>query len=673
MFDASPDRAVDAAPRRLPHEKPYLSDRADMAVIENDPLASFLLAPEPQELPPDVAFLRPLGFDVDTLAAASERAARYDCSAVDVLVAEGVVSESDYWRAAADHLGVAYSEATPIIDDPVHLYPGARAVDRMMRLMVVPERSPFANNLLFLVPDMRRADGFRALFARHRQEATRIRVVPPSANRRAFLHRARAALLDKAVEGLRDMAPHLSSKRVITAVQAVALLLIIQIITALSLMSAGSVAVAFHLTIGVFYLACVFLRLYASVAVDFRARRPPPVWLDRTDRSRDHALPCYSVLVALYQEASQADDLIDALLRLDWPRERLEIMLVCEEDDHETIAAIETRLGEEHVPHLTVCRVPAAGPRTKPKALNIALAQSRGDYLVIYDAEDRPEPGQLREAHAKFSYSHPELVCLQAPLVIHNHGEGWLSRMFTLEYSALFDGLLPALARHNLPLPLGGTSNHFKRAVLEAAGGWDPFNVTEDADLGMRLSRMGYRISTLTRPTYEEAPIAFDVWLRQRTRWIKGWLQTWLVHMRQPLRLSRDLGLAGTLAFHLMITAMVISALVHPILLVSLVFWLFDGWQNGAAAVLSRPLFWFDVATIVLGYAAFIVLAVRTLPVRGLSHLAPALVGLPLYWPLISLAAWRAVWHLIRRPHEWEKTPHRLQSRRALMREAMRA
>jgi cellulose synthase/poly-beta-1,6-N-acetylglucosamine synthase-like glycosyltransferase len=206
----------------------------------------------------------------------------------------------------------------------------------------------------------------------------------------------------------------------------------------------------------------------------------------------------------------------------DWPRDRLDIKLVLEAGDRATVAAIRRRVASASY---EIVIVPPIGPRTKPKALSYALAFARGEFVTVYDAEDRPHPLQLREAHAAFCRAGRDLACLQSSLVIDNGETSWLARLFTIEYAALFDGLLPALAKLGMPLPLGGTSNHFRRAALEAVGGWDPFNVTEDADLGIRLARFGYRAATIALPTLEEAPADLGPWIRQRTRWFKGWMR----------------------------------------------------------------------------------------------------------------------------------------------------
>ena len=215
---------------------------------------------------------------------------------------------------------------------------------------------------------------------------------------------------------------------------------------------------------------------------------------------------------------------------------------VVEADDHDTRRAL-ARL--DLGPPFEIITAPPSGPRTKPKALNVALPFARGSFTVVYDAEDVPEPDQLRRAFATFMAADDRLACVQAALTIDNTTDNWLARMFTADYAGQFDAFLPGLAALRLPFPLGGSSNHFRTAVLRQVGGWDPYNVTEDADLGIRLYRLGYRSAALSSATYEEAPARFLPWLKQRTRWYKGWMQTWLVHMRRPVRLMRELTPAG--------------------------------------------------------------------------------------------------------------------------------
>jgi cellulose synthase/poly-beta-1,6-N-acetylglucosamine synthase-like glycosyltransferase len=349
----------------------------------------------------------------------------------------------------------------------------------------------------------------------------------------------------------------------------------------------------------------------------------------------------------------------------DYPAEKLDVIVAVEADDRETRATIAAR--NNRMP-ITVIPVPTQGPRTKPKALNVALPFARGAFTVIYDAEDRPEPDQLRRALQAFRAGGDDLACVQARLCIDNTADSWLARLFTAEYAGQFDVFLPGLAALRLPLPLGGSSNHFHTASLREVGGWDPYNVTEDADLGMRFARFGYRSSVLNSTTYEEAPARFGPWLRQRTRWFKGWMQTWAVHMRQPARLLRDLGLPGFLTFQLIVGGNALAALVHPLFLAALIYSVASGapmWRGESATVTIRAAVY--GMTVVIGYLTSAFLGWLGLLRRGLLDTAWVLVLTPVHWLLLSLAAWRALYQLAFAPYAWEKTEHGLakSSRRA--------
>jgi len=578
-----------------------------------------IFGPAERDLPKDISFLQRQGIGLPYLLAAIERSRLCGISAAQALIRGGILSEVQYYQCVAAELGLEFVENTPDTATPFFDPPSPDQLDKMATMVAVDGDK----RILHIAPDMNQVDALKEVFARHHGFSSRVRVTTQSSNRSALEERSKKSLLRHAVDGLSQVLPTLSARTTISVKQAVCLLLLLQ-------------AIGFVL---------LFADHVALVTLSFKH------------------YPVYSVLVALYREESQIDDLVDSLKKLQWPIEKLEIKLICEADDPRTIAAVRNALKRRNAPHINLVIVPVCKPRTKPKALNFALPLCRGRYLVIYDAEDRPHPLQLKEAYWKFTTSPKNLVCLQAPLRIHNHRESWLSRFFAVEYSTLFDGLLPVLAKHNLPLPLGGTSNHFKRAALERAGGWDPYNVTEDADLGMRLSRMGYSLGTLAKPTYEEAPISVLVWLKQRTRWFKGWLQTWLVHMRDPAKLYRDLGLAGFLSFHIMITGMVVSALVHPLLLYFVGETIWQAISMGWRTVVLSWVFWLDLATILIGYLAFASLALRTLGLLLNGPRVSILWLTPLYWLLLSVAAWRAALHLIYKPHEWEKTPHRIQSK----------
>ena len=369
----------------------------------------------------------------------------------------------------------------------------------------------------------------------------------------------------------------------------------------------------------------------------------------------DEELPVYSVIAALYREAEVVDQLLSAIERLNYPAEKLDVIVALEADDHATRAAITAR---KHRILLTVIPVPPATLRTKPKALNVALPFARGEFTVIYDAEDRPERNQLRRALKAFRSAANNLACVQARLCIDTK-TSWLARYFTAEYAGHFDVFLPKLAALGLPLPLGGSSNHFRTSALREVGGWDPHNVTEDADLGMRLARFGYHCGVINSTTYEEAPADVRGWLSQRSRWFKGWMQTWLVHMREPLRLFRELGPHGFLTFQLIVGGNALVALAHPFLIATMIYALsaLISQDCDLETLIQRGQY---VATAATGYFASAYLGWLGLSYRGALKKIWILTYTPAHWLLLSLAAWYAALELITRPYFWKKTEHGL-------------
>jgi len=478
--------------------------------------------------------------------------------------------------------------------------------------------------------------------------ARRLRLVSMARLRKALLAQASASLARLATFDLFSQHPDFSARVVVNAWQGCVVgALAIGLPVALWFAPLFTFA-ALHVAFTVFFLACVGLRL-AAVSAGSRPAPPSPA------RPCPRDLPTYSVLVALYKEADVVGDLIAALRRLDWPASKLDVKLICEADDRATLDAIEAARPPAFFETIVV---PDFGPRTKPKALNYALQTARGEFVVLFDAEDRPHPRQLLEAWQRFQDCDPAVACLQAPLEVTNGASSWVARLFAFEYVALFKGLLPWLSAQRLLLPLGGTSNHFRRGALEAVGCWDPFNVTEDADLGVRLMRFGYRTETIALETCEAAPETLAVWVPQRTRWFKGWLQSWLVHMRDPLRTYRELGPRSFLILQVLFGGMVLSALSHPILWIT---WLVIAGHLALGGVLSTyqsALLVLDTASIVCGYVSFWLLGWQAAGRAGGWGMWKVVLFTPLYWLMMSYAAWRSVLHLYRVPHLWEKTPH---------------
>ncbi len=371
------------------------------------------------------------------------------------------------------------------------------------------------------------------------------------------------------------------------------------------------------------------------------ARPPRP-----TARLRDDELPPYTVIVPLYREARMVPSLLAALAGIDYPRDRLQTLIAVEAGDHETLAALSAHLPS---PMASVLIAPPGAPKTKPRACNIALAKASGRHVVVYDAEDRPHPLQLREAAARFAHGGARLACLQAPLRIAGEA-GFFTRQFALEYAAQFEIMLPALARLGAPFPLGGTSNHFTTEILKAVGGWDAWNVTEDADLGFRLAARGFSSAMLRSPTWESAPATYRDWRPQRARWVKGYMQTWGVHMRRPFQggMGRFLALQATLGLA------IASALLHgPLLLLMAA-------NAGLALIVHRSplLSAANLALLTSGWGGAILAMSSGSRRIGLSMRLTDGLKAPLYWALQSVAATGAVWQLCTRPHHWDKTRH---------------
>jgi len=382
---------------------------------------------------------------------------------------------------------------------------------------------------------------------------------------------------------------------------------------------------------------------------------------DFSPRLEDDELPVYSILVPLFREASVLPILINSLSKLDYPASKLQILLIFEETDTETIETAKSLNPPDNIEFISV---PFSFPLTKPKACNFALSFARGEFLVIFDAEDLPEPDQLRRAVTAFRAGDEKLACVQARLNYYNQFENWLTRQFTLEYAAYFDLLLPAFERLGFPIPLGGTSTHFRTSSLRKAGAWDPFNVTEDADLGMRLAMLGYKTGLINSTTYEEANCRVDNWLRQRSRWTKGWIQTYLVRMRHPVKLYKALGLRGFVGFQIVIGGFSLSNLVHPL-------FFFSALTSIGLVLVATPeaqtyvpqASSIAVANLVVlstGYSISILAGMIAATQRGLRPLILSALAMPVYWLLISFGSYKALAQLVSRPFHWEKTDHGL-------------
>jgi glycosyltransferase XagB len=458
-------------------------------------------------------------------------------------------------------------------------------------------------------------------------------------------------LLKHATDHLKNNKPEFSAHRRLTRTQILAFVFAIFMYVGFLIVAPADVSFAItSLLLTIFFLSVTALRLMCVMEAG-----QPASFRYRT--LSDDDLPVYSVLVPVFRETRVLGQLLVALTQLDYPKHKLDIKLILEESDiamHRAVAAM--GLPE----HFDLVIVPIGKPQTKPRALNYALQFARGELVTIYDAEDMPEPDQLKKAAAAFAAGPHNLACLQAELTFYNANENWLTRQFALEYSVLFGLVLPCLARHNLPLPLGGTSNHFRVKILRDVGAWDPYNVTEDADLGLRLARLNYKTQMLDSKTYEEANVQLGNWVYQRARWFKGFLQTWLVHLRSPTLLQNEIGWDGMWAMNATIFGTVFSSIVHPVFTLILFYQLrmeFEKGANHSGVIIS--LLGLSLAVILISYGTAL-FAGRLVMKRGRICSWSTLSTMPLYWLLMGFAAWLAVKQFIFQPFHWNKTKHGL-------------
>lgn len=386
----------------------------------------------------------------------------------------------------------------------------------------------------------------------------------------------------------------------------------------------------------------------------------------------DEDMPMYTVLVPVYHEAKMLSKLMLNLYRMNYPKDKLDVKILMEESDEETLSEarqiglfgspkkyVEGVAKKEYTKFLGLFDpvvIPPAKVTTKPRACNYGLLRARGECCVIFDAEDDPDPDQLKKAAIVFLRSDNNLGCLQSKLNFYNANENLLTKWFSIEYGYWYEYYLTGLDWINAPIPLGGTSNHFRVDQLTELGRWDPYNMTEDADLGMRIARRKIKTQIINSYTYEESPIHVRSWIRQRSRWFKGHLQTFLVHTRHPLKLLRDLGMSQFLKFQLTFGGNVFLALINPVLwLVTAITTFTSLTFYGLLPGYVQALCIFNLA---FGNLTYLLLHVAACIKRKEYGKIPFAWLLPIYWGLISIASWRGIIQLIRNPFYWEKTSH---------------
>jgi glycosyltransferase XagB len=586
-----------------------------------------------RELPLELAFLTAEDVPLE-LIENGVGATRGAVWSLDRLLSEGKVIGEIYYRALAMHLGCEYYSGDPPLARSFDAVKGLRCGvgpleprDSRPRIVVAPQAQ--------LIPRL--------------IEATRSGSIPSGsfalASPQRFASLVRAYRGPELLDVSLDRLPvSLTAREGMTGFQTAAVGTAAVLLCSLGVSNFEVLQALSSAALWLIFSASVTLRSLAAVA-----NRPDSFAL----RVPDNELPSYTLVVALYREASVVEDLVKAIDTLDYPKSKLDIKLVVEQRDVETLS----RLVELRLPgRYEVVVAPFGKPQTKPRALNIALSSARGELIVVYDAEDIPASDQLRLAASRFA-ADKDLDCLQARLAIRNHGESWLSKIFAIEYAILFDVINPGLCALDLPIPLGGTSNHFRIRSLVAVGAWDEWNVTEDADLGVRLSRFGYRVKALDSDTWEEAPFEVGNWFRQRVRWQKGWMQTLIVHSRRPIYFWRDLGPRRAVAATTLMVGTIFGCMLWPAFAVGTIWRALTAGQGALTPWREMT----DVFTYILalsGVWTILLPAFVAAKFRRLKMTANTLALLPIYYLLVSAATWVAMLDLVLRPHYWAKTAH---------------
>jgi cellulose synthase/poly-beta-1,6-N-acetylglucosamine synthase-like glycosyltransferase len=414
-------------------------------------------------------------------------------------------------------------------------------------------------------------------------------------------------------------------------------------------------SIIINVIISFFFLIAILFKLFLAL-VGSRFELHQAVTRDDLKKLNEDDLPVYTILLPVYKEDKLIKKLIWNLQAIDYPREKLDIKLLIEEDDDKTLNAVRNL---DFPAIFEVIVVPFHMPKTKPKACNYGLHFARGKYLTIYDAEDIPDIDQLKKVVSMFNKLPSNYICIQSALNYYNRNENFLTRMFTLEYSYWFDYLLPGLDTLDIPIPLGGTSNHFKLENLIELGAWDPFNVTEDADLGVRAYAKGYKIAVVNSTTYEEANNEPINWIRQRSRWIKGYMQTYLVHMRNPVALWKKLGWRGFLGFSFFIGATPLTFLIYPFLLAIFISYVvFD--LSSIRTLFPDWVLFMSIFNLMVGNILMIYINMMAVFKRRFYELILFSIANPIYWLMHSIAAFKGLYQLIVKPFYWEKTEHGL-------------
>ncbi len=623
-----------------------MNTRTNPDLLSPLPLAPLVLLPNAQPKPLGQILTEIGELSAGDLVKALAMSAREDAKFGDILVANNMVTDAGLYRGLSIQFGcgVADFDAVP---------PDARLID-----LIGPDRCLREG----AVP-WKRVGGATVIASSRPQDFARLRAslpeglghvmlaVAPERTIQAALLRTRQKRLANRAET--RVAPRESCRNWQTSAMARFALAALALLVTGLILSAQTTFLILCLWALAALVMNTALKAAAAFATLRASRCADPIFVSRRERGKARRLPTVSIMVPLFREREIAGRLVMRLARLSYPKELLDICLVVEEDDTITQAA----LNAAYLPRwMRQIVVPRGLLKTKPRALNYALDFCRGSIVGVYDAEDAPEPDQIHKIVRRFHDRGPDLACVQGMLDFYNPRANWLSRCFTIEYATWFRVVLPGLEKLNFVVPLGGTTLFFRRDVLEELGGWDAHNVTEDADLGVRLARHGYRTELIESVTEEEANCRFWPWIKQRSRWIKGYAITWAVHMRSPRQLLAELGPWRFLGVQLLFLGTLSQFVLAPVLWT---FWAFPlGLPHPLNGVLTNHSFAlltgiFLLAEIVsLGVGIFAIAKTRH---RRLWAWVPTM---HLYFPLAAIAAYKGIWEMIVKPFYWDKTAH---------------
>ena len=608
----------------------------------SQPLLLLKPAPNHRKPAPDALATRLLQTGVirpDDMVAALSLQSQRGGKLADLLLARGMTSEAALYRALADHWQLR-------LVDPARSLPDPRLIDRYgAQHCLAQGLLPFAHAgtatvILAADPDD---------FARHRKALSAtfgpvmMALAAPARIEAALLSLRGPSLATRAENRVPDTE---SCRHWRLGTIGPRMTLALAVLLTLIITFPGAFVMILSLWAITTLLASTGLKLGATFAALRPASPEPPAPIIAR-------LPTVSIIVALYREGDIAGRLVKRLEKLDYPHDLLDVILAVEADDTVTFNA----LSRADLPlWMRVITVPDGQLRTKPRALNVALDHCRGSIVGVYDAEDAPDPDQIRKVVTRFHMRGPDVACLQGILDFYNPHTNWLSRCFTIEYATWFRLMLPGLQRLGVAIPLGGTTLFFRRDVLEKLGGWDAHNVTEDADLGIRLARHGYRTELIETTTGEEANCRAMPWVKQRSRWLKGYMITYGVHMRDPVLLWRQLGPRKFAGFQILFLCTLSQALLVPVLWS---FWALPlGLPHPVGDLLPGSLinatFWLFLIT------EAVTIAMGMFALRRTDHKLSLLwvPTLHVYYPLAALASYKALWELVKNPFYWDKTSH---------------